>query len=234
MVGIIDRGRKLADRDTIRSQSIAPDRDANLALFAAGDIHCADIRGLLQPLGDDVVRKDAQVTRAAVAFHGDVHDWLGSIVLLGNTGAVGIGREPLANSIHLLSYIRRRRIQVSAEEERTAYHGDARLGRGVDLLQAADTTDGVLDRLSDQRFHFLRVRPSVGCIDGDDGEIHFWIQLRRQPQIADESQHQECCDDHQNCNGASNRQPCDTHRLYPVYSTVRHLQTKPAAVFPTR
>ena len=193
------------------------DRDADFALFAAGDVDGGDVRRLLKPFRDDVVGQDAQVARAAVALHGDIHDGLRGVVLLGDAGAVRVDRQALADRVHFLPHIRRRRVQVRPEVKRAADDGDARLRGRVDLLQAADAADGVLDRLGDQRLHLLRVGPGIGGVDRDDREVHLRVQLGGQPQVADDAQHQKRRHHHQNRNRAIDRQSCRTHSLSLVY-----------------
>ena len=211
----LNRRRQLRDRHAVGGQPIALDADADLADIAAEDIDRRDIGRLLQAFDDDVVRQNAQIARAVRAAHRQVHDRLRAGVLLQDDRAVRLCRQKLAHGVDLLPQVRRRRVQVRADVELAGDRRNALLRCGGDLTKAADAGDRILDRLGDQRLHLLRTGARVGRGDRDHAEIDLGIQLGGQLEIADEPQADQGEYQHQNCDGAMNRQSGDTHNCSP-------------------
>ena len=145
----------LVDGQAVRVQAIRIEQELDLAPALAVQLNRADVLQGFEHLLDLNVGDFGQLLLRAGTVHLERENRLRVRILFLNVGRPGVSRKAVDNGGDLVADVLGGRFDVALERE---VDGDARvalIGRGAQLVDAADGVDGLLDALRDLGLDFL-------------------------------------------------------------------------------
>jgi hypothetical protein len=187
----------LAGGDAEGGQPAGIELDADLAIDAAGAGHGRDALHAHHLLGDDVLDKPGEL----LLVHGGRGDHvIDERAAAGDVDALDDGVEHVLGQVgpdrgHGVAHVVGRALDVHADVEFDRGGGDALVHRRIDMMDAAETRDRVLDPVRDLALHLRRRGAGLG--DGDRHQRVVDVGARVHPELRKADQAAQGEDDEQ-------------------------------------
>ncbi len=187
-----DGGRDVGERQTQCAKSVLLDLDRDLVGANSRRRHEGhfgkDREGILRPIGNLLERA---LTGVAMDGEADCARAVAELADLRPVRAHGEGLDLVDLRLDLVEG----HLQIGAELERNRYDADALVGGGVDLVDAFDGLDRLLDLLDDRFLDLVRVGPGVGDLHLNRVQAELGKDLLHQvaqrKQTSDQQEHEQ-------------------------------------------
>ena len=199
------------DRQAHRRRLLARQLDQDLPPQAAVDVDGGDARHALEPLRQRVLGDVAQLDGVEVALDGEEEDRERGRVELEDDRGVGFLGQAGADAVDAAADVVGGDVEVGAPGEVEADDARAFARRGVDLLEAGDRADRLLERPRDRFLHLARADARVVDADGDARQLQLRHQVDRQAQQRDRAEQDDDPAQHEHRDRAVDGDARDAH-----------------------
>ena len=167
----------------------------------AEDRDLADAVDGLELPAQDLVGELGRLAERAASRQGDGEDRRRVGVELLHDRLVDVARQVREDAVHLVAHLLRGDVHVLLEDERDEDLRDALGGDRLEVVDARDRVDRLLDLVGDLGLDLLRRGAREPRDDGDGGEVDARVPVDAEARVADSSDDDERDDEHRREDG---------------------------------